>query len=83
MKTWQTSGLAIQTAAKDLSAIYKDTEFDSTASFPESCNLTMALYSNLSQSLDTELSNGGKIPSSAQIGLVSALLSAFDKLSQL
>ena len=35
--------------------------------FPESCNLTVALYFNLPQSLDTELSNGGKVPSSAHI----------------
>ena len=83
MKTWQTAGLGFQNAAKDLSAILKDTKFDSTAFFPESCNLTVALYSNLPQSLDTELSNGVKVPSPAHIGLVSAFLSAFDKLSQL
>ena len=67
MKTWQTSGLAIHTAAKDLSAIYKDTEFDWIAPFLESCNLNVAFYSNLPQSLDTELSSGGKVPSSAHI----------------
>ena len=54
MKTWQTAGLGFQNAAKDLSAILKDTKFDSTAFFPESCNLTVALYSNLPQSCEME-----------------------------